>query len=703
MATTYDIDVNVDSKKAVKGLTDLEKEVKVAATETEKLQTKLDKLTKKSKGMDKKSKEFKDLNKEIKKTGKELKTAKTATDKSAASMSTFGGAAGGVGAKLTILKTGLKSVSLGFKTLRGAIMMSGIGALVLGIMAVVQSFKSSEEGQNKFAKIMAVIGSVIGNVTDVLADLGSGIIYTFTHPIDAIKSFAKAIKTNITNRITSLIDTFGYLGEAIGKVFEGDFSGAMDTAAKAGSTFVDSLTGVKNTIDKVTGAVKELSDELIREAKIAASIADNRAKADKLERKLIVERAKANKKRADLLNKAVDKENFTTKQRIEFLKEVGKLEEDITNKEIRAAKIRLKAKQQENSLSKSTKEDLDAVAQLTAKVIELETAKFRKAKLVTTQIIAANNEVKMAAKAVTDAEEKKYAILVTGLEKFLDKNKTLVQNAANKAKEGDLFKFEEIKRQEEARYIDSNEQLRIALDNKLLTIEEYDAKVQGNDELHRGILTENANNSAKATKKIEAKAGADSITEAKLTAEAKKDIQSQSLGNISAGISLIAGLGKKSRAIQAASVVAESAVGITKQIIASNIAIASFTAKTAALPGGVALAASYALKSRVGLGIGIASTVATTSTALKALKSGGSAPNPAVPDGGSGGGGSNIETSGPTNTFIGTGGDTGGNANNEDGSNQSPIIIQNNILESDITNAQDNVASIEQYAQFGPG
>ena len=41
------------------------------------------------------------------------------------------------------------------------------------------------------------------------------------------------------------------------KVFEGDFSGAMDTAAKAGSTFVDSLTGVKNTIDKVTGAVKE--------------------------------------------------------------------------------------------------------------------------------------------------------------------------------------------------------------------------------------------------------------------------------------------------------------------------------------------------------------------------------------------------------------------------------------------------------------
>ena len=702
MATSYDIDINVDSKKAVAGLTKLEKEVKVAATETERLQTKLDKLSKKSAGMDKKSKEFKALNKEIKKTGKELDKTKKSTEKSTASMSAFGGAAGGVGAKLTILKTGLKSVSLGFKTLRGAIMMSGIGALVLGIMAVVQSFKSSEEGQNKFAKIMAVIGSVIGNVTDVLADLGSGIIYTFTHPIDAIKSFAKAIKTNITNRITSLIDTFGYLGEAIGKVFEGDFSGAMDTAAKAGSTFVDSLTGVKNTIDKVTGAVKELSDELIREAKIAASIADNRAKADKLERKLIVERAKANKERADLLNKAVDKENFTAKQRIEFLKEAGKIEEDITNKEIRAAKIRLKAKQQENSLSKSTKEDLDAVAQLQARLIDLETAKLRKAKLVTTQIVAVNNEIKASAQAITDAEKKKHDTLITGLETFIIKQKKLVTDASNKAKEGYLFKFEEAKRAEEARYIDSNEQLKLALDKKLLTTEEYDAKVLANDNLNRETLANNAKAAAVETKNLEDK----------LLKEKKENNEEERADNLKvvthraqlAG-DVFAVLGQLSTSFAAKNEAdAKKQFEVNKAFSLASAITNTGLAVTAALTAGgnpvkLATGAQFVEAGIAGV-VGVANIAKIAGTQFKSTDKG----TPSIPSTPTLSTPSNIDTSAPTTNFIGQGGETGGGAVNNAGSNQSPIIIQNNIVESDITDAQSNVANIVEFASFGlPG
>ena len=52
--------------------------------------------------------------------------------------------------------------------------------------------------------------------------------------------------------------------------------------------------------ESTKGFVKELKEE----AKIAGQIADQRAKADKVERKLIVERAEADRKVAELREKA---------------------------------------------------------------------------------------------------------------------------------------------------------------------------------------------------------------------------------------------------------------------------------------------------------------------------------------------------------------------------------------------------------------
>ena len=134
-----------------------------------------------------------------------------------------------------------------------------------------------------------------------------------------------------------------------------------------------------------------------------------RAKADKLERQLQIDRAKADRDRADLLDKAVQKDTYTAQQRIAFLEEAGKLEEEITNKEIEAVQLRVDARVAENELSGSTKEDLEEEATLKAQLIQLEGAKLTKAKLVTTQIIAANAQVRAeekAAQAEIDAAKK---------------------------------------------------------------------------------------------------------------------------------------------------------------------------------------------------------------------------------------------------------------------------------------------------------
>ena len=82
-----------------------------------------------------------------------------------------------------------------------------------------------------------------------------------------------------------------------------------------------------------------------------------RAKADIEERKL-TERAEANRRVAELREKAADKENVSVQERIEAIKEAGRIEEEITKKKLKS-RLRFEAKQLENSLAESTKEDLD--------------------------------------------------------------------------------------------------------------------------------------------------------------------------------------------------------------------------------------------------------------------------------------------------------------------------------------------------------
>ena len=420
---------------------------------------------------------LKDLNKDRKKANEELKEAtENAADYSGA-LGLVDKQTGGLVSGLKNLKGGLGGATKGMNLLKVAIIGTGIGALLIAITAVTTAFKSSEEGQNKFAKLLGIIGSVVGNLVDLLADLGEGIIAAFENPKQALINLKNAIKENITNRIESLIDTFGFLGKAIKKVFSGDFKGALEEAKNAGSSYVDTLTGVKNTIDKVTESTKGFVKELKEEAVIAGQIADQRAKADKIDRKNIVDRAEANRKRAELLEKAANKEKFTAKERIEFLKEAGALEEEITNKEIEAARLRLEAKTSENALARSTKQDLEEEAQLKANLINLEAARLTKQKLVTSQIVAAKREEEAELKAIRDAaalQKQEAEKVEADRQAAVDKiNKDLEIQKENEKAQTEIQKIE----LEKERKIAELERLKATEEEKANIIAFYDGKI----------------------------------------------------------------------------------------------------------------------------------------------------------------------------------------------------------------------------------
>jgi len=358
MAIEKTINLNVDSKKATKGLKDLEK------------------------GID-------GVNKEVKETSKSTQSMNTTLDQ----------VTGGAVTKFNKFKGAIGSVTTGFKSLRVAIIATGIGALLIAVTALGQAFTRSEEGQNKFAKILGVIGSVTGNLLDLLADLGENIISVFENPKQAITDFANLIKDNIVTRFEGLINLIPNLGRAVEQLFKGNFKEAGKIAADSVGKVVLGVDSVTDSVDNAINSVKEFGKEISDDAAAAAKIADQRANAEKKARDLIVERAEAERKIAELREKSVNKDKFTAQERIKFLEEAGRVSDELAAKEVEVAKLRLEAKQTENALTKSNKDDLNEAAQLEATVIQLETQRLNLQKRLSTELLTSRREVTAEEKA----------------------------------------------------------------------------------------------------------------------------------------------------------------------------------------------------------------------------------------------------------------------------------------------------------------
>lgn len=118
----------------------------------------------------------------------------------------------------------------------------------------------------------------------------------FKNPLESLKSFAKAFKENIQERFDSYLDTLGYLASAVKKVFSGDFAGALDDVKSAGKESLDVLTGVNDTFDKskefiekTTEAVKGYVSETVKAAQENVKLA-NAAEIAAAQQSLLVEK-----------------------------------------------------------------------------------------------------------------------------------------------------------------------------------------------------------------------------------------------------------------------------------------------------------------------------------------------------------------------------------------------------------------------------
>ena len=288
-----------------------------------------------------------DLTKQRKKANDQLKDSQKSARDYSGVVGLLDQQTGGLISRTQGFTGALGAATKGSKLLRIALLAVPLIAIATAIAGVAKAFTSSEEGQNKFRRFFTQIQAVIGNVSDILADFGNVVLNVFT--------------------------------------------GNFKEAGKA--------------LEEVRQGIANFGEETRKEIKIAGELADKRAEADKLERQLLIDRAEATRKFNELREKAADKENVSIEDRIEALKEAGRIEAEITDAEIKAAQLRLDAKVAENALADSTKEDLDEEAALRAKLIELEASRLKKQKTLTAEITTNLREAKAERKAEEAAEK----------------------------------------------------------------------------------------------------------------------------------------------------------------------------------------------------------------------------------------------------------------------------------------------------------
>jgi len=225
------------------------------------------------------------------------------------------------------LKKVEKSSSLTAKGIRGignALKAAGLGIAIAAFAKLTELFNQNQKVADIFNKSFEVLSITFNDFFNLLDNnVGKVVGYfksIFDDPVQSLKNFGQAIKDNIIERFNSALDTLGFLSSAIKKVFEGDFKGAMEDAKLAGREYVDVLTGVDGSLDKITEGVTNAANatsNYIKETIKSASENVNLAKSAEIA--AVVNQGLIEKydRQAEQLRQVRDEERNTIDERIE--------------------------------------------------------------------------------------------------------------------------------------------------------------------------------------------------------------------------------------------------------------------------------------------------------------------------------------------------------------------------------------------------
>ena len=240
------------------------------------------------------------------------------------------------------------------KILRGAVISTGIGALVVALGSLIAYFTSTQEGIDKVNKVLTPLKVLFQTLWGVVQNVGKALVEAFTHPKQLLLDLGKFMQEQIINRATAIIDAFKGLGNILtGNVEEG--------IKQVGDAALQAATGVKDVVGKVKEAGKAVSDTIDEAIKRGQRIEEINDKLESSEADFIkqsealkLEFEEQNQIARDT-SKTISEREAAAKKSIEIQKQINKLVTDRNNLEIE----RMELQQQSNDTSDAERADLE--------------------------------------------------------------------------------------------------------------------------------------------------------------------------------------------------------------------------------------------------------------------------------------------------------------------------------------------------------
>lgn len=286
-------------------------------------------------------------------------------------------------------------LSKAMTVLKGAIISTGIGALVVAIGSLIAYFTKTQRGADMLSKAMDVVGQVFKTITDYAIKLGEKIVTAVTNPLDSIKALGRMLKKELFDRIEGIRGIFVNLGAVMSNVLSGKFKEAGEAAKAFAASVGQAMTGmtadeVKN-LNKAGGAVLDDFNEKIQRRKALTE------RIQALERKNIdwvVEQAKIQQQIEQQREIAADKVNKTAEQRLAANQKAIALTTELYSKQTAMEAERLAIVQEENALSESMNKDLMAESEAKVQLLNVETQRASKMKELLAQQAEITNQAR---------------------------------------------------------------------------------------------------------------------------------------------------------------------------------------------------------------------------------------------------------------------------------------------------------------------
>jgi hypothetical protein len=330
---------------------------------------------------------------------------------------------------------GVKKAVLGMKTLRGAMMATGIGALVVLIGSLVAYFTSTKKGAEMLEVATASLGVIMGKLTDTLSSLGGFLVSAFQDPQEAIASLngmmsdvwdwfvsiGTYIKESFILNILVLQRSLKKAAIAAKEFFGGDASEMKAELAEIESAITSTLAELEKAAAEVTGplvdmygavvdGVKKLVSETTKAVKAQNALTKASQELRQAERDLIVTEAE---KLAIIAEQEVISRDITKSfaERKAANKLAQETEEALHAQRLANAEEKLRIHREEMALTESLEEDYKRESDLEAAAINLRTQSAKLKKKFTMEAGLLNEQEAAENKAIDDAELLRIATL----------------------------------------------------------------------------------------------------------------------------------------------------------------------------------------------------------------------------------------------------------------------------------------------------